>query len=153
MHENYKFQARNRSRVCRIISRTNIKVYVTKKFRTEMTKKKKMKKTERELYRRTSQTPLTRYPKKKPEVHMRNCCQVGRSDREIPNRDLDCSSLFIFFFSLERKSKFLGEKGQKKKNRGIDQTHGKSLITASHLETTKNAKLGNRRLISKLLLL
>lgn len=30
--------------------------------------------------------PLTRYPKKKPEEQMKNCCHLGLSEREIPNK-------------------------------------------------------------------
>lgn len=36
--------------------------------------------------------PLTRYPKKKPEEQMRNCCHFGRSVNPIPNRARACSS-------------------------------------------------------------
>lgn len=50
---------------------------------------------ERKKKNQTSQMPLTRYPKKKPDEQMRNCCHLGLSIREIPNRDRDCSSFFI----------------------------------------------------------
>lgn len=58
---------------------------------------KSLTKNKKGLKKITSQTPLTRYPKKNPEEQIRNCCHLGRSDKEIPNRDLDCSSLFFIF--------------------------------------------------------
>lgn len=48
----------------------------------------------------TSQTPLTRYPKKNPEEQRRNCCHLGLVERETPSRDRACSSLFFIFSSL-----------------------------------------------------
>lgn len=48
----------------------------------------------------TSQIPLTRQPKKKPDEQMRNCCHLGLVESEIPNKDRSCSSFFIAFFSL-----------------------------------------------------
>jgi hypothetical protein len=43
----------------------------------------------------TSQIPLTRYPKKNPDEQMRNCCHLGLSESEIPNKLRPCSSFFI----------------------------------------------------------
>lgn len=43
----------------------------------------------------TSQIPLTRYPKKNPDEQMRNCCHLGLSESEIPNKLRACSSFFI----------------------------------------------------------
>lgn len=39
--------------------------------------------------------PLTRYPKKNPDEQMRNCCHLGLSESEIPNKLRACSSFFI----------------------------------------------------------
>jgi hypothetical protein len=40
----------------------------------------------------TSQTPLTRYPKKNPPAQKRNCCHRGLSVSDTPNSLLPCSS-------------------------------------------------------------
>lgn len=42
----------------------------------------------------TSHMPLTRYPKKKPEEQMRNCCHLGLCERQIPNKLRACSAAF-----------------------------------------------------------
>jgi len=46
-------------------------------------------------YYSTSHMPLTRYPKKKPEEQMKNCCHLGLWDREIPNKLRACSAFDI----------------------------------------------------------
>lgn len=53
------------------------------------------KKIKREQSIHTSQMPLTRYPKKNPDEQMRNCCHLGLSESEIPNKLRACSSFFI----------------------------------------------------------
>ena len=53
----------------------------------------------------TSHMPLTRYPKKKPEEQMRNCCHLGLCERQIPNKLrafalLRLTSLLLLLWSL-----------------------------------------------------
>lgn len=74
------------------------------------------KKIKREQSIHTSQMPLTRYPKKNPDEQMRNCCHLGLSESEIPNKLRACSSFFICSstplsptqISIQQKVQFFG---------------------------------------------
>lgn len=74
------------------------------------------KKIKREQSINTSQMPLTRYPKKNPDEQMRNCCHLGLSESEIPNKLRACSSFFICSstplsptqISIQQKVQFFG---------------------------------------------
>jgi hypothetical protein len=69
------------------------KIVKNKDYINKTEKNSRKQKREQSMY--TSQIPLTRYPKKNPDEQMRNCCHLGLSESEIPNKLRPCSSFFI----------------------------------------------------------
>lgn len=66
----------------------------------------------------TSQIPLTRYPKKNPEEQRRNCCHLGFSVKDIPNRYLVGTSS-PFFISRRPPSPSSSSRRRFRKEEGV----------------------------------
>jgi hypothetical protein len=80
------------------------KIVKNKDYINKTEKNSRKQKREQSMY--TSQIPLTRYPKKNPDEQMRNCCHLGLSESEIPNKLRPCSSFFIISLPFTNPFKF-----------------------------------------------